>query len=146
MRKRKVKHTDVAAYVLGVLDPTETYAFEEHLLGCWRCGQQVAEFTSVKGALAHADPRYMYPGDGQVATRKSSCVLLHRCGRLPMIAAKLAVLVMACIVAALMTSSRSSDRYRRVRSDANTMSPAPLHDDLVDDCDQRLLPLPTSFK
>ncbi|RSM83034.1 anti-sigma factor [Amycolatopsis sp. WAC 01375] len=124
MRKRKVKHTDVAAYVLGVLDQAEAYAFEKHLEGCGRCRRQVAEFTSVEVALARADPRYLSP----VATRCR--------GRLSMIAANLVVVFLACVVAALMSSQRSA---RRVSSDADISTPAPLDD-------QRLLPIPLTLK
>ncbi len=126
MRMRKVKHTDVAAYVLGVLDQAEAYAFEEHLKGCGRCGRQVAEFTSVEDALARADLRYLSPG----ATR--------RCGRLSTIKANLVVVFLACVVAALV-SSRSSRRFRRMSSDADISTPAPLDD-------QRLLPIPLTFE
>lgn len=104
MRKRKTKHTDVAAYVLGVLDQTEAYAFKEHLKGCGRCGRKVAEFSSVEDALARADLRYLSPGG----------VVVQRCGRLSMITANLVVILLACVVAALMSSHRSSDRRLRV--------------------------------
>jgi len=124
MRKRKVKHTDVAAYVLGVLDRTEAHAFEKHLKGCARCGRQVAEFASVEDALARADLRYLSP----VATRCR--------GRLSMITANLVVVFLACVVAALMSSQRSS---RRISSDADISTPAPLDD-------QRSLPLPLTFE
>lgn len=145
MRKRKAKHTDVAAYVLGVLDQAEAYAFERHLRDCVRCGRQVAEFTSVKGALAKADLRYLSPGGGAPAppgNRRST----HRCGRLSLIAANLVVVLLACVVAAMMTSHRSSGRYRRVRSTADIVSSAPLVDDQAGNSDQRLLPLPLTLK
>ncbi|MFI7123232.1 zf-HC2 domain-containing protein [Amycolatopsis sp. NPDC049868] len=119
-----MKHTDVAAYVLGVLDRAEAHAFEKHLKGCVRCGRQVAEFASVEDALAKADLRYLSP----VATRCR--------GRLSTITANLVVVFLACVVAALMSSQRSS---RRVSSDADISAPAPLDD-------QRLLPLPLTFE
>ncbi|WP_410578104.1 zf-HC2 domain-containing protein [Amycolatopsis sp. lyj-108] len=119
-----MKHTDVAAYVLGVLDQAEAYAFEEHLKGCGRCGRQVAEFTSVEVALARADLSYLSP-------------VAPRCrGRLSMIAANLVVVFLACVVAALMSSQRSA---RRVSSDTDISTPAPLDD-------QRLLPIPLTLK
>ncbi|MFK0244241.1 zf-HC2 domain-containing protein [Amycolatopsis azurea] len=123
-----MKHTDAAAYVLGVLDRTEAHAFERHLRGCVRCGRQVAEFTSVEDALARADLRYLSPG----------AAVVRRCGRLSMLVANLAVILVACVVAALMSAQRSSGRYRRVSSDADIAS-APLDD-------QRLLPSPPPFK
>jgi anti-sigma factor RsiW len=144
MRKRKVKHTDVAAYVLGVLDRAEAYAFEKHLKACERCGRQVAEFTSVEGALAKADLRYLSPG--ATATRRPGGVVVRRCGRLPMIAVNLVVVLLACVVAALMSSHRSSGRYRRASSDPDISSPAPLDDGPAGDSDQRLLPRPLTFQ
>ncbi len=69
MRKRKVKHTDVAASVLGVLDQAEAYAFEKHLKGCERCGRQLADFTSVEDALANAEMRYLSPGGKATISR-----------------------------------------------------------------------------
>ncbi|MFI9455945.1 zf-HC2 domain-containing protein [Amycolatopsis sp. NPDC052450] len=119
-----MKHTDVAAYVLGVLDQAEAYAFEKHVKGCGRCGRQVAEFTSVEAALARADPRDLSP------------VAARRHGRLSMIAANLVVVFLACVVAALMSSQRSA---RRVSSDADILTPAPLDD-------QRSLPIPLTLK
>lgn len=127
MTKRKVKHTDVAAYALGVLDRAEAHAFETHLKGCARCGRQVAEFASVEDALSRADLRYLSP----VASR--------RCGRLSLIAANLVVVFLACVVAALMSSQRSSRRLRRTSSDARISTRAPLDD-------QRLLPIPLTFE
>lgn len=144
MTKRKAKHTDVAAYVLGVLDQAEADAFERHLRGCVRCGRQVAEFTSVKGALAKADLRYLSPEGGAAARPDGRST--QRCGLLPLIAANLAVVVLACVVAAMMTSHRSSGRYRRVRSTADIVSSAPLDDDQAGNSDQRLLPLPLTLK
>ncbi|ANN20347.1 anti-sigma factor [Amycolatopsis orientalis] len=144
MRKRKVKHTDVAAYVLGVLDQAEAYAFEKHLKDCGRCGAQVAEFTSVEGALAKADLRYLSPG--AKGARRSGTLVVRRCGRPSMITANLVVVLLACVVAALLSSHRSSGRYRRASSDPDILFPAPLDDGPAEDSDQRLLPLPLPFQ
>ncbi|WP_328701684.1 zf-HC2 domain-containing protein [Amycolatopsis pittospori] len=141
-----MKHTDAAAYVLGVLDQAEAYAFEKHLKGCERCGRQVAEFTSVEDALAKADLRYLSPGGGATSVRRPAAFIVRRCGRLSMIAANLVVVILACVIAALMSSHRAGGRYRRVTSDADITSPAPLDDDLDGGSDQRLLPLPLTFK
>ncbi|MFC3451805.1 zf-HC2 domain-containing protein [Amycolatopsis speibonae] len=132
-----MKHTDAAAYVLGVLDQAEAYAFERHLKGCGRCGRQVAEFTSVEDALAKADLRYLSPG---------ATVVVRRCGRPSRIMANLVVVLLACVVAALMSSQRSSGRHRRVSSDTDILSPAPLDDVPAHGSDQRLLPFPLTFK
>ncbi|WP_244162661.1 zf-HC2 domain-containing protein [Amycolatopsis regifaucium] len=139
-----MKHTDVAAYVLGVLDQAEAYAFEKHLKACERCGRQVAEFTSVEGALAKAAPRYLSPG--ATATRRPGGIVVRRCGRLSMLTAHLVAVLLACVVAALMSSHRSSGRYRGDSSDPDISSPTPLDDGPVADSDQRSLPLPLVFQ
>ncbi|WP_371482623.1 zf-HC2 domain-containing protein [Kitasatospora sp. NBC_00315] len=45
-------HVDVGAYVLGVLDPAERAAFEEHLAGCAQCVGEVAELGGLEPILA----------------------------------------------------------------------------------------------
>jgi hypothetical protein len=42
---------DDAAYVMGALSPEERQAFEEHLAGCSRCTQAVAELSEVTARL-----------------------------------------------------------------------------------------------
>lgn len=45
-------HVDAGAYVLGLLEPAERAAFEEHLAGCPQCAAQVAELGRVESVLA----------------------------------------------------------------------------------------------
>ncbi|MFF3069258.1 anti-sigma factor family protein [Kitasatospora sp. NPDC057936] len=45
-------HVDAGAYVLGLLEPAERAAFEEHLAGCPQCAAQVAELGPVEPVLA----------------------------------------------------------------------------------------------
>jgi anti-sigma-K factor RskA len=47
-------HDLTAAYALDALEPGEREAYEAHLAGCERCRDEVAEFSSVAAALAHA--------------------------------------------------------------------------------------------
>ena len=50
-------HDLTAAYALDALDPDERQAFEEHLAGCERCREEVAELSAAAAALAHgAEP------------------------------------------------------------------------------------------
>jgi hypothetical protein len=42
---------DDAAYVMGALSPEDRRSFEEHLLGCERCAQSVAELSGMTSSL-----------------------------------------------------------------------------------------------
>ena len=44
-------HTDVGAYALGLLDEAEMTLFEEHLLTCERCGDELDELISLPPLL-----------------------------------------------------------------------------------------------
>ncbi|WP_405804467.1 zf-HC2 domain-containing protein [Streptomyces sp. NBC_00210] len=46
------RHQDVAAYALGVLEPADTFRFEEHLAECVMCTVRLSDFTSVAAAVA----------------------------------------------------------------------------------------------
>jgi hypothetical protein len=47
-----VAHTDIAAYVLGVLDETDNAVFEAHLLDCPHCQFDLLEFYDLPELLA----------------------------------------------------------------------------------------------
>ncbi|MFD5032363.1 zf-HC2 domain-containing protein [Streptomyces sp. NPDC058220] len=44
-------HRDAGAYALGVLDATDAFRFEEHLMDCPRCALLLAEFGGVRAQL-----------------------------------------------------------------------------------------------
>ena len=44
-------HRDAGAYALGVLDATDPFRFEEHLMDCPRCALLLAEFGGVRAQL-----------------------------------------------------------------------------------------------
>lgn len=44
-------HTDIGAYVLGLLEPDEAERFEEHLFGCDRCTAELDEFSDLPELL-----------------------------------------------------------------------------------------------
>lgn len=51
-----MSHTDIAAYVLGVLDDRENEAFEEHLFTCARCQVELIEMQIVPEGLDELRP------------------------------------------------------------------------------------------
>ncbi|WP_410675126.1 hypothetical protein [Amycolatopsis sp. cmx-4-68] len=65
------RHTDAAAYGLGVLD--EPAEFEAHLRGCARCRELLEGFRPVTEALGRADRLgYLSPEDGGPGGRPGS--------------------------------------------------------------------------
>ena len=50
------EHTDVGAYALGLLEPRDRQAFEEHLAGCPACAAELAELSGMKGLLSDLGP------------------------------------------------------------------------------------------
>jgi anti-sigma-K factor RskA len=52
---------DVAAYVLGALEPDEVSSLRAHLATCAHCRQEVASLQLLTGALAESAPRYPTP-------------------------------------------------------------------------------------
>ncbi|WP_274564390.1 zf-HC2 domain-containing protein [Streptomyces spiramyceticus] len=48
----KQRHRDVGAYALGVLDPADSFRFEEHLADCATCAVRLSEFAGLESALA----------------------------------------------------------------------------------------------
>ncbi|MBC7271923.1 MAG: zf-HC2 domain-containing protein [Streptomyces sp.] len=61
------RHRDVGAYALGVLDETEAFRFEDHLMDCASCTAQVTEFGPAARQLMlyrRATPRSVHPVAG----------------------------------------------------------------------------------
>jgi hypothetical protein len=52
----KGEHTDVGAYSLGLLEPEDRQAFEEHLAGCSSCRDELAELTPTAVLLRGIGP------------------------------------------------------------------------------------------
>ncbi|MFJ6572461.1 anti-sigma factor family protein [Streptomyces sp. NPDC091292] len=56
------RHRDVAAYALGVLEPADTFRFEEHLADCVLCAVRLSEFARVASVLSpYAGPAATEP-------------------------------------------------------------------------------------
>ena len=49
-------HTDVGAYALGLLQPADRQAFEEHLAGCPACTAELAELSGMNELLTGIGP------------------------------------------------------------------------------------------
>jgi anti-sigma factor RsiW len=48
-------HSDVAAYMLGVLDEGAELAFNDHLVDCGRCQRELVEFQTIPRLLTQAE-------------------------------------------------------------------------------------------
>ncbi|GAA4637465.1 zf-HC2 domain-containing protein [Actinoallomurus vinaceus] len=57
-----VEHTDVGAYVLGLLEENDRRAFEEHLAGCASCASEVESFAGMRTLLTEVAPIDRAPG------------------------------------------------------------------------------------
>ncbi|HTZ44342.1 MAG TPA: zf-HC2 domain-containing protein [Jatrophihabitans sp.] len=55
---------DDGAYLLGALAPAERAAYEQHLAGCPRCQESLAELAGLPALLAGAEPDVLADEDG----------------------------------------------------------------------------------
>ncbi|WP_065960142.1 zf-HC2 domain-containing protein [Streptomyces sparsogenes] len=113
------QHTAVGAYALGVLDPADAARFEEHLLGCDRCGAELERLMDIPPLLAEfatsADGRTVL--DPATITARPGPELLgrlmddvaksrrgHRRRRLYLVAAAIALIIGGPFAGAALTS------------------------------------------
>jgi hypothetical protein len=50
------EHTDVGAYSMGLLEPQDRQAFEDHLAGCPVCAAELAQLSPLAGLLRGIEP------------------------------------------------------------------------------------------
>jgi anti-sigma factor RsiW len=62
-------HVDVAAYALGLLDPAEATAFEEHLAGCDICAGELESMVALEPILAEFGTERQPQTDADAPTR-----------------------------------------------------------------------------
>ncbi len=78
-------HDLTAAYALDALDAAERQVFEEHLAGCRRCQEEVAELSLAAGSLAYAvepvSTRRRSSARGSSTPPAPSVRTSSRCGR-----------------------------------------------------------------
>jgi anti-sigma factor RsiW len=112
---------DVAAYVLGALEPDEAEAFRAHIADCAACREEVAELEQVTAALPPAGAMYAVPKDlkrrvmhdvranpKQPTERRAELAGPLLRGPLLVWSGALAAVLVAVIVAVALTSGGSS--------------------------------------
>lgn len=83
---------DVAAYVLGVLDPAQHVIFSRHLAGCESCQRDAADFGMFAPVLRQAvHPQIAGPPGGHQSCRITRGILMLAAGVVVAIAAVLTV-------------------------------------------------------
>ena len=121
-------HSLTAAYALDALDDEDERAFEEHLRGCDRCREELAELTEAAGALAYAVEPQLPPPDLRAriveqARRERSNVIPFRPRRLPVIVTGSVAAVAAAVAVALgLWANSLSDRLDEQRSALNVLA------------------------
>ncbi|MBC6462629.1 anti-sigma factor family protein [Actinomadura sp. HBU206391] len=73
----RVEHTDVAAYSLGLLEAEDKHAFEEHLLQCPRCLEELRGLRGISALMHGLDKQLATPTPSQGTDDLH--VLLRRC-------------------------------------------------------------------
>lgn len=82
---------DVAAYVLGVLDPAQHVMFSRHLAGCESCQRDAADFGMVAPVLRQVQPQVLGPPERRQPCRITRGILVVAAGVVVAIAAVLSV-------------------------------------------------------
>jgi hypothetical protein len=59
------EHTDVGAYSMGLLEPADRQAFEDHMAGCAFCAAEIAQLSPLAGLLRGIDPAEVAVGPSE---------------------------------------------------------------------------------
>jgi hypothetical protein len=62
------EHTDVGAYAMGLLEPHDRQAFEQHLTGCRSCSAELAEMSGMAALLRGVEPAETADEEGPAVT------------------------------------------------------------------------------
>ena len=108
------EHTDVGAYALGLLQPADRQAFEQHLAGCPACAAELAELSGMKDLLTGLGP--VVSSAGEPAEAEVVALVRRRAAdqrrrarwRVALSAAAAVVLLGGGVAAGLATASRPS--------------------------------------
>jgi hypothetical protein len=125
-QQSNVHLTDLAAYVLEVLDEADVRLVESHLIGCASCQAEVADFAGLLPALAATDPRLALAEVTQ-PDRKAPLAALRRLPSRWRIPAGLVAAAVIAVVVGLYASAMTSgggDRKPSAASTQSTFSPA----------------------
>jgi hypothetical protein len=112
-----VAHTDVGAYVLGLLEEDDRRAFEEHLAACPSCASEVEQFTGMRELLTEVDSVEPAPGGApgdvtDLLRRRRRAARRRRRGALAIgLAAGVAIVAGGVTAGAAFTGSRTQTHH-----------------------------------
>lgn len=109
-----VEHTDVAAYSLGLLEPSDKLDFEAHLASCESCAAELAEFSAMAElfeGMGQLDLTNDEPDENAITdlvSRRAAALRRRSWQRSVLVAAACVVLLAAGVFAGFSTAPRSS--------------------------------------
>ncbi len=109
-----VKHTDVAAYSLGLLEPSDKLDFEAHLSSCESCAAELSEFSAMAElfeGIGRLDLTSDEPDENTITdlvSRRAAALRRRKWQRTVLAAAACVVLLAVGVVGGFSTAPRSS--------------------------------------
>ena len=113
-------HPDLAGYVLGVLEPQEAVAFEEHLAFCPACRREVAALSTIPSLLDDAAPPTRVPPTLQHRTLTAVERSAIRRRRTRAAATTLAAVAAVALVAILVVQPFAAEPFKVQLASATT--------------------------